>query len=94
MTTPILPTRAVLLATALTPTALIRDQQVEEILADHYDLIRGMLSAWRAGQESFAYSASSSTIGNTLKDILEEYGYTVIVTNNGSRATVTVSWAA
>jgi hypothetical protein len=92
MSTPILPKKGVLKSTTLSPTALIRDQQVDDILADHYALLAGIQRNWRLGQEVFIYTVDTSTEANALKTVLEEYDYTAVVTT-GASVLLTVSWA-
>ncbi len=91
MTTPILPTRTVLRATSLSPRELIRDQQVEAILADHYALLAGLLTAWRDGLEEYTYTASSTGVASVLRTVLEEYGYWVAAAPSSRE--IDFSWA-
>lgn len=92
MTTPILPTRIILRETKLTPKDLIRDEQVEVILRDHYALLTGFFAAWRDGLEEYSYAAGSPATAGGLRTVLTEYGYWVAAAPSSS--TIDFSWAA
>jgi hypothetical protein len=94
MATPILPNRTLLRELRLTPKELLRDQEIETILRDHYALLTGLLTAWRSGLETYAYTAANASTAASLRIILAEYGYWVQSAPLPGSATVNFSWAA
>ncbi len=94
MTTPILPTKTLLLEYKLTPTELVADALVEQFFANHYAFLAALMAAWRSGSTSLNYTVGDDGAAAQLRIILEDYGYTVAGVDPEATDLVAVSWAA
>ena len=99
MTTPVLPTKAQLLAYTLTPTLLIRDAEVETFLiqTDKCAFLQRLFSAWRSGASDVTYTASEEIITQLYEYLTNPtYGYSYLVPNGiepalGGKSKIVVS---
>lgn len=103
MTTPLIPTKAVLANTLYTPTELIADQYLEEYLlalpgGGGNLFIRAIMEAYRSGATSVVYTFDTYEHANTIATLIgasTDYAYTVtgpVLTPTPTTA-ITVSWA-